>query len=63
MSIHHSWNIATPDGAIFPGFDIPVLLNSIITAIMLSLGIGLVFGIIPASKTAVLNPTEALRYE
>jgi putative ABC transport system permease protein len=32
-------------------------------AFTVSLGVGLVFGILPASRASRLNPTEALRYE
>ncbi len=45
------------------GFDIPISYSSIIVAFMLSLVVGVTFGIIPANRAARLNPTEALRYE
>ncbi len=45
------------------GFDIPISWLSIIIAFLLSLLVGVTFGMIPANHAAKLNPTEALRYE
>ena len=46
-----------------PEYPIPVSVTSIFVAFIVSLIVGLVFGIIPANRAARLNPTEALRYE
>lgn len=47
----------------FGGIDIPISATSVLVAFGTSLGVGLVFGLLPANRAAQLNPTEALRYE
>jgi putative ABC transport system permease protein len=44
-------------------FAIPISPLSIAVAFTVSLGVGLVFGLLPASRASRLNPTDALRYE
>jgi len=57
--------LAVPAGVrVFaPGFAIPVSGWSVVVAFGVSFGVGLVFGMLPASRASRLNPTEALRYE
>lgn len=42
---------------------IPISMTSIVVAFSVSCVVGLVFGMLPASRASKLNPTEALRYE
>ncbi len=46
-----------------PGVEIPISALSIVAALFVSCSVGVVFGLLPASRASQLNPTEALRYE
>ena len=45
------------------GIEIPIAPASIISAFVVSAAVGLIFGMLPATRASRLNPTEALRYE
>ena len=46
--------------SVFPAY---ISLDSVILAISVSTGIGIIFGVFPARKAANLSPIEAIRYE
>jgi putative ABC transport system permease protein len=48
---------------LFTEFHIPISGLSVIVAILVSSVVGIVFGTVPATRAAHLDPVESLRYE
>ena len=46
-----------------PEAQIPISWISIAVAFVVSLAVGLLFGLLPANRASRMNPTQALRYE
>jgi putative ABC transport system permease protein len=57
------WTISQLAGLIFPNLPTAVPLWAAVSGVMVSVGVGLFFGIWPAGRAARLDPVEALRYE
>ncbi|MCC6365043.1 MAG: FtsX-like permease family protein, partial [Bryobacterales bacterium] len=57
------WMISKTASIVFPSLRTAVPLWAVALGVVVSVGIGLFFGIWPASKAARLDPVEALRYE
>jgi putative ABC transport system permease protein len=57
------WIISRMVGLVFPNLPTAVPVWAAVSGVMMSVGVGLFFGIWPASRAARLDPVVALRYE
>jgi putative ABC transport system permease protein len=57
------WLISRAAAVVFPNLPTSVPLWTAVSGVLVSVGVGLFFGIWPASRAARLDPVEALRYE
>jgi putative ABC transport system permease protein len=63
MGMTFGWLVSQAVHMLFPSLPTAVPLWAAVLGIVVSVGIGLFFGIWPASKAARLDPVDALRYE
>ena len=63
LGILGGWGVSQLARFAFPTLPTLVPLWAVMLGIVVSAGIGLFFGIWPASKAAKLDPVEALRHE
>jgi putative ABC transport system permease protein len=63
LGMAFGWMISLAAGLVFPSIKTYIPMWAVAAGVMVSAGVGLFFGIWPASKAARLDPVVALRYE
>jgi putative ABC transport system permease protein len=47
----------------FTDYDLPISYWSVIIALAAAVGVGVIFGTVPATRAAQMDPVDALKYE
>lgn len=63
IGVAFGWLLSLVAARALGSFDFIVSISSIVFAVLMSIGTGLLFGVYPARKASMLTPMEALRYE
>lgn len=63
LGILLGWTISRLAGVLFPSLPTAVPLWAVVSGLVVSVGVGLFFGLWPATRAARLDPVDALRYE
>jgi len=63
LGMMFGWGVSIASGLLFPSLPTSVPLWAAALGVVVSVGVGLFFGVWPATKAARLDPVAALRYE
>jgi putative ABC transport system permease protein len=63
LGVYFGWILSLVAGKVLGEFHFILSVAAIVSAVVMAVGTGLIFGMYPAKKASELSPMEALRYE